>query len=84
MSATATSLEAGCFTVPAFVVASEELQTLVERAPKSVEDDSFEADGLAAVASRLEKGEVTPNAMVLIPEQEENFSYLRQCAFLLF
>jgi hypothetical protein len=90
MSAAATSLEAGCFTVPAFVVGSEELQTLVEHASKSVEENFFEADGLAAVASRLEKGEVAPNAMVLIlerapmAEEEENSSYLSQCAFLLF
>ena len=55
-----------------------------------MEDNSFEADGLVAVASGLEKGEVAPNAMVLIPErapmaeEEENFSYLSQCAFLLF
>jgi hypothetical protein len=87
MSIAASSLEAGCFTVPAFAVASEELQTLIEHASKSVEDNSFEADGLA---KRLQKGEVAPNAMVLIPERApmaeemENFSYLSQCAFLLF
>jgi hypothetical protein len=90
MSIAASSLEAGCFTVPAFAVVSEEFQTLIEHRSKSVEDNSFEADGLAAVANRLKKGEVAPNAMVLIPERApiveevENFSYLSQCAFMMF
>lgn len=90
MSIAASSLEAGCFTVPAFAVASEELQSLIEHSSRSVVDNSFEADGLAAVANRINKGEVAPNAMILIPErapmaeEAENFSYLSQCAFLLF
>lgn len=90
MSVPATSLEAGCFHVPAFVVASEEMQTLVEHASRATQDDSFAADGLAAIASKLPKGDLASDATILVPEraplvgEEENFAYLSQCAFLLF
>ena len=69
MSVAATSLEAGCFHVPAFVVASEEMQTLVEHASRAIQDDSFAADGLAAIASRLPKGDLASDATILVPER---------------